>query len=373
MLDSDDPATSDLLGGLLELLAEGGGWLHPGARVVARDGHLSVHASAEPGELLLRIPAELLVRVGRVDWSTTNGVLAPAAISPEIDGLELETLFVLTGLLNQSGKIPNLLGTHPLLADDLPPRLIEAVSGLRPSFGSARPDPISLLWSTRCFRKSFDGAAPEPVAVPILELLNHHSRGANAEPTNGGFAVQAQVFHDDECFLDYGRDRDAISMAILYGFADKSAQCAHSAPLQIDVPGVGEVVVSAHGRNENGELMPMIVNGDRAKIFINRMTFGDSFAPVTELVVSSGIDVAVSQRIVDGIREANIALLEAVSTSASDTPAAVTLREAADIQRLVVVKSPIDGDFTARSAQSTTAKQISEDYFDLGQWRVSGG
>jgi hypothetical protein len=185
--------------------------------------------------------------------------------------------------------------------------------------------------------------------------------------------VQAQVLHDDECFLDYGRDRDAISMAILYGFADTSAQCAHSAPLQIEVPGVGEVVVSAHGRNENGELMPMIVNSDRTKIFINRMTFGDSFAPVTELVVSSGIDVAVSQRIVDGIREANIALLEAVSTSASHTPAAVTLREAADIQRSVVVNSPIDGDFTARSAQSPTAKQISEDHFDLGQWGVSGG
>lgn len=373
MLDSDDPVTSDLLGGLLELLAEGRGWLHPGARLVARDGHLSVHASANPGELLLRIPAELLVRVGHVDWSTTNGVLAPAAFSPEIDGLELETLFVLTGLLNQSGKIQDLLGTHPLLADDLPPRLIEAVSGLRPSFSSARPDPVSLLWSTRCFRKSFDGAAPEPVAVPILELLNHHSRGAIAEPTNGGFAVQAQVFHDDECFLDYGRDRDAISMAILYGFADTSAQCAHSAPLQIDVPGVGEVVVSAHGRKENGELMPMIVNADRTKIFINRMTFGDSFAPVTELVVASGIDVAVSQRIVDGIREANIALLEAVSASASHTPAAETLRKAAEIQRFLVMNSRVDGDFAAVAPQSLTGAEISEDTFDLGQWRKING
>ena len=54
MLDSDDPVTSDLLGGLLELLADGGGWLYPGARLVARDGHLSVHSSAEPGELLGR-------------------------------------------------------------------------------------------------------------------------------------------------------------------------------------------------------------------------------------------------------------------------------------------------------------------------------
>ena len=38
MLDSDDPVTTDLLGGLLELLADGGGWFHPGARLVARDG-----------------------------------------------------------------------------------------------------------------------------------------------------------------------------------------------------------------------------------------------------------------------------------------------------------------------------------------------
>ena len=262
MLDSDDPVTTDLLGGLLELLADGGGWFHPGARLVARDGQLSVHASAEPGELLVRIPAELLVRVGRVDWSVRDGFLVPAAIGPEIDGLELEALFVLIGLLNQSGKIPQLLDTHPLLADDLPSHVIDAVSALRPSFGSARPDPVSLLWSTRCFRMSYDGGAAEPVAVPILELLNHHSRGAIAEPANGGFAVPAQVLHDDECFLDYGRDRDAISLAILYGFADTSARCAHSAPIHIEVPGVGEVVVLARGRDKNGELQPMNVIAD---------------------------------------------------------------------------------------------------------------
>ena len=373
MLDSDDPVTTDLLGGLLELLADGGGWLHPSARLVARDGQLSVHASVEPGELLVRIPAELLVRVGRVDWSAAGGVLTPAAISPEINGLELEALFLLIGLLNQSGKIADLLGTHPLLAENLSPRLVEAVSALRPSFGSAQPDPVSLLWSTRCFRMSYDGGTAEPVAVPILELMNHHSRGAIAEPANGGFAVQAQVLHDDECFLDYGRDRDAISMAILYGFADTSARCAHSAPLQIEVPGVGEVIVSACGRNENGEQLPMNVIADGAKILINRMTFGDSYAPVTELVAASSRDVAVSRRIVDSIREANIALLQEVSSAASDAPAAETLRKAAEIQRLLVMNSRVDGDFAAVAAQSLTGAEISEDTFDLGQWRKING
>ena len=381
MLDSDDPVTTDLLGGLLELLADSGGWLHPDARLVARAGQLSVHASAEagellvrvPAELLVRVPAELLVRVGRVDWSVRDGVLAPAAISPEIGGLELEALFVLIGLLNQSGKIPQLLDTHPLLADDLPPHLVEAVSALRPSFGSARPDPVSLLWSTRCFRTSFDGGAPEPVAVPILELMNHHSRGAVAEPAAGGFAARAQVFQDSECFLDYGRDRDAISMAVVYGFADASSRRAHSAPLQLEVPGVGEVVVSAHGRNESGELMPMNVFANSSQITINRMTFGDSYAPVSELITASGMDVAVSRRIVESIREANIALLENVLTAASDAPAALTLRKAAEIQRLVVMNSRLDGDFAAVAPQSSTGAEISEDTFDLGQWRVGGG
>jgi len=373
VLESDDPVTTDLLGGLLELLADSGGWLHPGARLLAREGQLSVHASAAVSELLVRVPAELLVRVGRVDWSVRDGVLAPAAISPEIDGLELEALFILIGLLNQSGKIPDLLATHPLLVDDLPPRLVKAVSSLRPSFGSAQPDPISLLWSTRCFRRSFDDGAPEPVAVPILELMNHHSRGAIAEPAAGGFAARAQVFQDDECFLDYGRDRDAISMAVVYGFADASSQCAHSAPIHIDVPGVGEIVVLARGRNENGELLPMNVIADGAKILINRMTFGDSYAPVTELVAASGRDVAIARRIVDSIREANIVLLQEVSSAASDTPAAVALRKAAEIQRLLITDSPIEGDFIAVSTHSTAAKQISEDTFDLGQWRVGGG
>ena len=373
MLDSDDAVTTDLLGGLLELLADSAGWLHPGARLVARAGQLSVHASAEPDELLVRVPAALLIRVGRVDWSVNDGVLTPAAISPEIVGLELEALFVLIGLLNQTAKIPDLLATHPLLADDLPPRVVEAVSALRPSFGSARPDPVSLLWSTRCFRTSFDGSAPEPVAVPILELMNHHSRGALAEPAAGGFAAQAQALHGDECFLDYGRNRDAISMAVVYGFADASAQCAHSAPLQIDVPGVGLVVVSAHGRNGSGELLPMSVLVEDSQILLNRMTFGNSQAPVSELMAASGLDISVARRIVDSIREANVVLLEEVSSATSDAPAAVTLRKAAEIQRLVVMNSRVDGDFTAKASHSVTSEQISEDYFDLGQWRKING
>jgi hypothetical protein len=369
VLDSDDAVTTDLLGGLLELLADSAGWLHPGARLVARAGQLSVHASAEPDELLVRVPAALLIRVGRVDWSVNDGVLTPAAISPEIVGLELEALFVLIGLLNQTAKIPDLLATHPLLADDLPPRVVEAVSALRPSFGSARPDPVSLLWSTRCFRKSFDGSAPEPIAVPILELMNHHSRGARAEPAAGGFAAHAQVLHSDECFLDYGRARDAISMAVVYGFADASAQCAHSAPLQIDVPGVGLVVVSAHGRDEYGELLPMSVLMENSQLHISRMTFGNSFAPVNELMSAGGLDVSVARKIVDSIQEANIVLLEGVSSATSEAPAALTLRKAAEIQRLLIVNSPVEGDFIANSTHSTAKRQISEDHFDLGQWR----
>ena len=103
------------------------------------------------------------------------------------------------------------------------------------------------------------------------------------------------------------------------------------------------------------------------------MTFGDSYAPVTELVAASGRDVAVSRRIVDSIREANIALLQEVSSAASDAPAAETLRKAAEIQRLLVMNSRVDGDFAAVAPQSLTGAEISEDTFDLGQWRKING
>ena len=129
----------------------------------------------------------------------------------------------------------------------------------------------------------------------------------------------------------------------------------------------------ARGRDKNGELQPMNVIADGAKILINRMTFGDSYAPVTELVAASGRDVAVSRRIVDSIREANIALLQEVSSAASDAPAAETLRKAAEIQRLLVMNSRVDGDFAAVAPQSLTGAEISEDTFDLGQWRKING
>lgn len=373
MLDSDDAVSTDLLAGLLQVVADAGGWLHPAARLVARDRQLSVHSAAEDGQPLLHVPRAALVRVGRVEWAVSDGAVIPAGFDDSIDGAELEALFLLTGLLNQCGKLPELMRVHPLLAPDLPADLVASVQKLRPSFGSARPDPVSLLWSTRCFRVSFDDAPAEPVAVPILELMNHRTGSAIARPAQGGFDVETRTGDNDECFLDYGRDRDAISMALVYGFADASAQLAHSAPLDIEVPGVGRVLISSCGRNRTGELLPVMAHATSEGLTINRLTFGAQCAPEHELARATDWSLERATAVVDAVRQANIGCLEDVmrtARAADSSAAAATLGTAAGIQQAIFTERSWGSQPPAPIADGEFAVEcISEDDVDLGQWR----
>lgn len=375
MLDCDSPEVTDLLAGLLEVLAGSGGWLHPGARLVERHGQLSVHADALPGEPLLRVPRAALVRIGRVEWAIVDGAMVPSGFSDDLGDGELEALFLLTGLLNQCGKLSDLMRTHPLLAPDISPEVTSALRAFRPGFGSARPDPVSLLWSSRCFRVSIDGGPAEPVAVPILELMNHDTRGATADPAAGGFAVSAQATDSDECFLDYGRDRDAISMAVVYGFADASARIAHSAPLCLEVAGVGHVRIAARGRDRSGALQPVRAFADADGVTINRLSFGDAHSPVHELAGAAGWSHGQSATVVDAVREANSALLDELQrapASLATSAAASTLAAAAATQRRIIQQhsEPTKTSDEGWPSAGQSLESISEDDFDLGLWRL---
>ena len=222
-VDADDELVADFLAGTVEAVLEGGGRLHPALRIIARDGDLSIAVEVPDGEPIISLPSSLFLPISRVTWDDGDAL----RFHDEDDALTDEAFALLTmqvALHNAMGKLPRLAATHPELAD-LPDVLVDAVRAVKPTFRTEQRSPVSLFWSNRVFRiPAGPGLPPEPMALPIVDCLDHRAQGAVGDWTGDAFVVTAaHAGSPPTCFLDYGHDRDPLDLAIAYGFADPLA------------------------------------------------------------------------------------------------------------------------------------------------------
>ena len=242
MIDADDPLVADLLAGTIELVRESGGFVAPTTRLVERAGQLSIESSAAAGDPLLRIPREAFVRVDRVEWLLDGDRIVIAQVPDDCGDLEWEMLYLQVALHNACAKLAWMRRTHPSLDPGLPGDLVDAVRAVVPSFRRPQMNAIDLLWANRCFRLPLQpGGAPERVLIPIVDLLNHHADGAVADWDGDGFQVTtAPAFGTGECALDYGMERSALEMAVVYGFAG-SSRAPHATSAH-DIEALGRII-----------------------------------------------------------------------------------------------------------------------------------
>lgn len=343
-VDADDDLVADFLAGSVEAVLEAGGWIHPAARIVVRDGQGRVETMTDvaPDEPLLRVPSSCFVRIGRVTWIENDEELAFDGIPEEFGDAEAQLLILQTALHNACGKMPTLLATHPALAPDLHDAAVQAVRVFRPSFRRTRPSAAGLFWSNRVFRvPPAPGAPGEPCAIPLIDMLDHHSAGATGTWTGDGFAVT--VVHPrggGEAMLDYGLRRDAIGMAVVYGFADTSAVVAHSAPITVDVPAVGRVGVEGRGRSSDGTLLAPVARVDGEGWLLSHLTFDltDPGSTIRATALAMGVGDADAAAVVDAIAEVNVVRARELGDAAAggSGPAHEVLRRAAGHQVEVI-------------------------------------
>jgi hypothetical protein len=255
MIDADDPLIADLLAGTIELVRETGGFIAPTTRLVERAGQLSIESSAVAGEPLLRIPREAFVRVDRVEWSQDGDRIVIEQAPDDCGALEWEMLYLQVALHNACGKLAWMQRTHPSLDPRLPEDLVDAVRAIVPSFRTPQMGAIDLLWANRCFRLPMEaGGPPERVLIPIVDLLNHDADGATGDWDAESFQVAAApALGTQECALDYGMERDAMEMAVVYGFAGSSR--AASSTSDYDLESLGRIIelASQPGARESAQ------------------------------------------------------------------------------------------------------------------------
>lgn len=84
------------------------------------------------------------------------------------------------------------------------------------------------------------------VLMPLIDMLNHHPRGAPFQLDDSRLSVRvAQPIGDGECFAAYGGRRDVLDLALHYGYLDMATPFAFSAPVNVEVEGLCHIRVAA--------------------------------------------------------------------------------------------------------------------------------
>jgi hypothetical protein len=261
---ADNPVVGSILRKIVSVVVDGGAELHPSLRMMESDGamwlscedHSPAAAQEKDESSLVRMPRELLVPLDGASWEDRTDRLAlikhPAGLSP----VQIELLDLHISLYNAAGKLPWFVQYHPgvLLQDN--PSVLSAVLRLRPEqevtwmtqaevFVKTRlcwiePDELNLQENENG-EESSNGSYG---IFPVIDIINNRHDAPRFTWQDNTVSVKMETGRGSpECFAHYGGRRDVLDLALGLGYLDHTTPYAHSAPVQVTVPGFGILAV----------------------------------------------------------------------------------------------------------------------------------
>ncbi|WP_295452917.1 hypothetical protein [uncultured Thiodictyon sp.] len=249
--ETESPGVGESLQAVITTVLAGGGRLHPGLRLVERAGQFSAYCDPIAGagdQPLFRLPRKLLIPVQSAVWEQCNDALRLSVAPDDLTPLQRDLLNQQVALYNAAGKIPWALNHMTSLVLDGQAPLRAALEAIWPGFANRPATPAEAFLRTRtfCDRSVTGKDGSGQLLMPLIDLLNHHHRGARFRMDDINLVVRVvQPTVGLECFAIYGGRRDVLDLALHYGYADPCTPLAFCAPLRVDVPGLGQLRVEA--------------------------------------------------------------------------------------------------------------------------------
>ena len=249
-IDSDQQAVTLLLQEIVGLCQAYGLEWHSQLRIEVRQGEMRLLAPRGAQGTLITLPTQLLVPLEGARWSAAPDHLELLEAPAQASDLQRQLLQLHGALYNATGKLPWWSQQHPARLVERQATVAAALAVIKPHYGEARKATTAAegFLATRSFRWQADSEHGEcqKVLLPLIDLLNHHHRGAPYRIANGAMTMaMAQPDDTEECFAHYGHRRDPLDLALHYGHLDTSTPFAHCAPLEIPLEGVGWVRVES--------------------------------------------------------------------------------------------------------------------------------
>lgn len=234
---------------------------------------------------LLDLHIELYNATGKIPWTVSHHLRAVAARNPAWleplrairPGLYAEpatpaSIFLATRVFGLKSDAPPAFGDSPnewaevgvQIEPDAKPPMGTAFAFAHPAdhassaspAGWAKqrvpigPDATPAMVTDADLAHSTAGRSNPPrkthVLMPLIDMLNHHPRGAPFQLDDSRLSVRvAQPTGDGECFAAYGGRRDVLDLALHYGYLDMATPFAFSAPVNVEVEGLCHIRVAA--------------------------------------------------------------------------------------------------------------------------------
>lgn len=312
--------------------------------VMERGGHLAVASdTGQQGEPFIDLPTQVLVPIDNLTWADESDQVRLVGGSETLTPVQSELLDLHIALWNATDKLATFRAAHPRAAILESAELRDAIALVRP--GLTPGDSTRDMLRTRTFSLRA-GDSTSSVIMPILELANHHPKGAPYRLRDGRLGAEYHFVDDTGLtYVHYGPHRDAIDLACLYGYATDITTFIVSVPLTVDLHDFGTLVIersvqrraSATWQVEDGTLR---VNYLVLDAYLG--LFDALHRPVRDYLITQGASRAQALSLAidaaEVILNANHVRLTDVIAAAEDVPhlGASTIALAATHQRQVI-------------------------------------
>lgn len=258
-IEADVPSAAEATQRLLEVCEQHGCHLDHSMRVHIEAGDLMIHSDAGIDTPLVSVPSELFVPLDMIRYDHLTRTFDVAESEATSDA-QVEIASAIVELYNATDKVSAVLNEHPAhaLAD---PGAVAAISRLRSFERRSDADAGKTFLTTRVYKHD-KGA----VLLPVVDLFNHDRRGSSLSLSDGTMSIRAWrrpgATSTSECFVSYGARRDAVVLAVVYGFVDTTVPYAHSIPLELEHRDLGNIVIRQAGLHFGHHDLPRVEIGD---------------------------------------------------------------------------------------------------------------
>lgn len=297
-IDASSPAVESALRELVELAVSAGVEVHPDMRLREHDGHMSIHADASDGELLIRLPQHLLVPMDGAVWDVVDDRLVITQHAAAATSEQRELAEAIARVYDVTDKVEWAMTSLPRAALRDSPEAVEAIRSIRPDFGARSAPVADAFLQTRVLRWPVDPERSDAehgrFLMPIVDLINHHAQGASWRRMDDVLSIAvAHATGDSECLVRYRARQDPLDVALGYGFVDDSCTLVRSVPATVEVHGLGVVEVAAHRVEARTALDPPTVEIEAGRLRLSHVTFDadhpDRLAGMLRLAVAAFI------------------------------------------------------------------------------------
>ena len=231
-VEAESTAVASTLEALFDVLRDAGAEMHPGIRIRHVDGQLDVWADGDE-PWLMRIPTSTLVPISGLTWAD-DPPLRLTSPPQDLTDLQRSVLHACIDVMVAAGTWEHVRATHPraTITDE---ESIEILRSLHPAFTPSRS--ADAMLRTRTIRIAIGEDEPSSFLMPMLDFVNHHPDAPAYASSAGWLSIptwRAQA--DGQCFVSYGSTRDALGIALAYGYVDEAITRVTALPGTHELP-----------------------------------------------------------------------------------------------------------------------------------------